>query len=176
MHIYVKESVFLELAKSRKYTAESVQGCIVQRIDDHLIVDRDHPAYPRAPKPRFVPPQPKAAQPPPVRQPPAPTHGPGTELKKLLKTWLRIEATPTCSCNARARKMDEEEAKEPGWCEAHLEEIVGWLREEATKRGLPFVDMAGRVLVRRAISNARKEAARAPQATTAEGSQAPEAG
>jgi hypothetical protein len=64
--------------------------------------------------------------------------------------------------------MDEEEAKSPGWCEAHLDEIVGWLREEATKRGLPFLDAAGRVLVRRAISNARKEAARATQAATAE--------
>jgi hypothetical protein len=91
--------------------------------------------------------------------PPAPTHGPGTELKKLLKR-VGITATPNCSCNARARKMDEEEAREPGWCEAHLDEIVGWLREEATKRGLPFLDAAGRVLVRRAISNARKAEAR----------------
>jgi hypothetical protein len=97
----------------------------------------------------------------------APTHGPGTELKKLLQK-VGITATPTCSCNARARRMDEEEAKSPGWCEAHLDEIVGWLREEATKRGLPFLDAAGRVLVRRAISNARKEAARATQAATAE--------
>jgi len=87
-----------------------------------------------------------------------PTSGPGTELKKLLKTWLRIESTPNCSCNARARRMDEEEAREPGWCEFHLEEIVGWLREEATKRGLPFLDMAGRVIVKRAIANARRNA------------------
>jgi hypothetical protein len=54
--------------------------------------------------------------------------------------------------------MDEEEAREPGWCEFHLEEIVGWLREEATKRGLPFLDMAGRVIVKRAIANARRNA------------------
>jgi hypothetical protein len=51
--------------------------------------------------------------------------------------------------------MDEEEARSPGWCEAHLDEIVGWLREEATKRKLPFIDAAGRMLVRRAIKNAR---------------------
>jgi hypothetical protein len=95
-------------------------------------------------------------------------HGPGTELKKLLKR-VGITATPNCSCNARARRMDEEEVREPGWCEAHLDEIVGWLREEATKRGLPFVDMAGRVLVKRAISNARKaEARRAKEAQPAE--------
>jgi hypothetical protein len=92
---------------------------------------------------------------------PQPEGGPGTELKKLLAGWpLYIKSTPTCSCNARARRMDEEEAREPGWCEAHLDEIVGWLREEATKRGLPFLDAAGRVLVKRAISNARKAEAR----------------
>jgi hypothetical protein len=106
--------------------------------------------------------------PPPQPQPPATTHGPGTELKKLLKR-VGITASPTCSCNARARKMDEEEAREPGWCEAHVDEIVGWLREEATKRGLPFVDMAGSVLVKRAISNARKaEARRAKEAAQGE--------
>jgi hypothetical protein len=83
------------------------------------------------------------------------THGPGTELKKLLKR-VGIVASPNCSCNARARKMDEEEARQPGWCVAHVDEIVGWLREEATKRKLPFLDLAGRVLVRRAIKNAKR--------------------
>jgi hypothetical protein len=89
-------------------------------------------------------------------------------LKKLL-SLVGITATPNCSCNARAAKMDQEGVE---WCEAHLDEIVGWLREEATKRGLPFLDAAGRVLVRRAISNARKEAARATQASNAQGSEA----
>ena len=79
-------------------------------------------------------------------------HGPGTELKKLLKK-VGITASPDCSCNARARLMDERGIE---WCEANLDEIVGWLREEATKRGLPFVDMAGRMLVKRAIKNARR--------------------
>jgi hypothetical protein len=101
----------------------------------------------------------------------SPTSGPGTELKKLLKK-VGITASPNCSCNARARRMDVEEARETGWCEAHLDEIVGWLREEAAKRGLPFLDVAGRVIVRRAISNARKEQARATQAATAEGREA----
>jgi hypothetical protein len=91
------------------------------------------------------------------------------ELKKLLKR-IGIVATPNCSCNARAKRMDTEEAREPGWCEAHLDEIVGWLREEAAKRKLPFLDLPARLLVRRAISNARREQARATQAATAEGS------
>jgi len=83
-------------------------------------------------------------------------YGPGTELKSLLKK-VGINASPNCSCNARARKMNEMEQKEPGWCEAHIDEIVGWLREEATKRKLPFIDAAGRLLVRRAIANARRK-------------------
>jgi hypothetical protein len=135
---------------------DEVRACIVSEDGDKITVDETHTAYPRVPKPQ------------PAPQPPAPTNGPGVELKKLLKL-IGMTATPNCSCNARARTMDANGCE---WCEAHLDEIVGWLREEATKRGLPFVDAAGRVLVRRAISNARKEAPRATQATTAEGSEA----
>ena len=92
---------------------------------------------------------------------PAALDGPGAQLKAVLRDWLGITATPTCSCNARARTMD---ANGCDWCEEHLDEIVGWLREEAGKRKLPFLDAAGRVLVRRAIRNARKEQARAQAA------------
>lgn len=54
--------------------------------------------------------------------------------------------------------MDEGEAGDPGWCERHIEEIVGWLREEANRRSLPFLDAVGRMLVRRAIKLARQNA------------------
>jgi len=89
-------------------------------------------------------------------QPPPPiaTTGPGAELKRLLKL-IDITASPNCSCNARAREMD---ARGVDWCEANIDTIVGWLREEAAKRKLPFVDMAGRLLVKRAIRNARRAA------------------
>ena len=83
--------------------------------------------------------------------------GPGTELKALLAK-VGITSTPNCKCNRRAAYMAA-----PGcdWCAANIDEIVGWLRESAAERGLPFLDVAGRVLIRRAISNARrKEAAR----------------
>ena len=121
-------------------------GCRERFIEDGKIVERD--CYSGGPP-----------------RPPAPAHGPGTELKKLLKL-VGITATPNCSCNARAKRMDQEGCD---WCAAHLDEIVGWLREEANKRKLPFLDAAGRVLVRRAISNARKELARAEKAANAEG-------
>lgn len=92
---------------------------------------------------------------PPQKSVPAPvvaTYGAGTELKKLLKT-VGITASPGCSCNKRAAIMDERGVE---WCEQNVDEIVGWLREEATKRKLPFVDFAGRTLVKLAIRRAKK--------------------
>jgi hypothetical protein len=52
--------------------------------------------------------------------------------------------------------MDRMEADQPGWCLDNIGTIVGWLREQAEARGLPFLDAAGRMLVRRAVRNARK--------------------
>jgi hypothetical protein len=79
--------------------------------------------------------------------------GPGTELKKLLSK-VGITASANCSCNARAAQMNAWGADES---EKRIDEIVGWLREEATKRKLPFIDAAGRLLVRRAIANAKRK-------------------
>lgn len=132
-----------KLATERGYTFDEVLPCVVERHGDGSItVDPNHPAYPRQPKPGFTPTTPE----------PSPTHGPGTELKKLLKK-VGITASPNCSCNARARTMDQWGCDK---CEEKVDEIVGWLSEEATKRRLPFVDLAGRMLVKRAIKNARR--------------------
>ena len=73
--------------KSRGYTLEEVMPCVVAQDGDQWTIDVDHPAYPRHPKPGFVPLQP-------VTPPPSPSHGPGTELSKLLKRF-GIEPTPT---------------------------------------------------------------------------------
>lgn len=76
----------------------------------------------------------------------------GTELKRLLAKF-GIEQSG-CHCTARQRTMD---LRGPDWCEQNIETIVGWLREEAQKRKLPFVDAAARVLVRLAIRRARNK-------------------
>jgi len=128
--------------RERGYTLAQVAACIVQRDGDQLLVDTSHEAYPRDYAPGFT---------------PKPSSGPGTELKKLLGR-IGITASPTCSCNARARQMD---ALGCEWCEQNTDTITGWLREEAAKRRLPFLDAVGKLLVRRAISNARKEERRA---------------
>jgi hypothetical protein len=88
-------------------------------------------------------------------EPPRPSAGGvGTELKKLLAGWpFRIVATANCSCNTRAAEMDRLGVE---WCEQNQATIVGWMGSEARKRGLPFLDAVGRLLVRRAIANARR--------------------
>lgn len=85
-----------------------------------------------------------------------PTSGPGTELSKLLKR-LGISPTPTCQCRAKQQQMDQwgcDECSRP----ERIDEVVAVMRAEATARGLPFLDLAGRLLVRRAIANARRNA------------------
>jgi len=95
-------------------------------------------------------PRPSAAQ----HSTPDTKHGPGTELKRLLAGFpFYIKTTPNCRCNARARQMDV-------WgiegCEERADLIVGWLKEEAERRNLLFIDAAGRLLLRKAIAAARK--------------------
>jgi hypothetical protein len=126
----------------RGYTLDEVMPCVVSKDGDEWTIDVDHPAYPRVSR------LPEPA--------PIPTSGPGTELSKLLKR-IGIEPTPTCACRAKAAQMDAwgcDEASKP----ERIDEVVKVMREEAEARGLPFLDVAGRLLVRRAIANARRNA------------------
>jgi hypothetical protein len=85
-----------------------------------------------------------------------PANRPGTELSKLLKRF-GIEPTPTCACRAKQQEMDRwgcDECSKP----ERIDEVVAVMRAEAEARGLPFIDLAGRMLVRRAIANARRNA------------------
>jgi len=120
----------------RGYTLSDVMPCVFAQDGDEWTIDVDHAAYPRLS--RLPEPQ----------HPPA--HGPGTELKKLL-ALIGITSAPDCACNAHAAEMDRMGGE---WCAANLDTIVGWLREQATARGLPFLDAAGKMLVKRAIRNA----------------------
>jgi len=126
----------------RGYTLEEVLPCVGSQNGDEWTIDVDHPAYPRASR---------------IPQPVVPpARGPGTELSKILKRF-GISPTPTCACRAKAQQMDQwgcDECNKP----ERIDEVVAVMREEATARGLPFLDVAGRMLVRRAISNARRNA------------------
>ena len=81
--------------------------------------------------------------------------GPGCQLKRLLEN-LGLTAAPGCKCEERAAVMD---VWGPDECETRVDEIAGWLNEEAVRRGLPFVDMAARLLIKRAIHFARNHLA-----------------
>lgn len=79
--------------------------------------------------------------------------GAGTQLKKLLAK-MGIKSTENCSCNARARTMNERGIE---WCEQNVNEIVGWLKEEAKTRHLPFMALPTKILVQRAIKMAKRQ-------------------
>lgn len=115
--------------RERGYSLEEVMPCVVAMNGDKWTIDTKHLAYPR---PR----------------------GPGTELKAILAS-LGLAASGDCKCESRVALMD---ARGCDWCAANEGQIVGWLRESAGERGLPFLDSAGRLLVRRAIANARRKA------------------
>ena len=77
---------------------------------------------------------------PPADQPGTPG-GPGTELSRILAR-LGMHETSGCPCRSRAILMDH-------WgvagCRERLPTIIGWLREEAQRRRLPFSRLASRV-------------------------------
>ena len=120
--------------------------CVVSQDGDQWTIDESHPAYPLVDR--------KHSQPPPAA--PSPAGGPGTELKGLLKL-IGITSSPNCSCNARAKQMDE---WGPDECERRMPEILAWLEQEATRRGLLFVRFAAEQAVKLAIRRARKNAVR----------------
>ena len=91
--------------------------------------------------------------------------GPGTQLKQLLAS-IGIVSTPSCSCNKMAKEMDE-------WgcdlCAQNITIIVAWMKAQAASRKLPFIDAIAKLMVRRAIHNARKEASKNAKKENAEG-------
>lgn len=85
-------------------------------------------------------------------------NGPGTVLSKMIKS-LGIVMSDSCSCRRHAIEMN---TKGNDWCEQNMDTVVGWLRDEAKRRGLPFVDMVGKLMVGRAIKKSRKLLANQP--------------
>lgn len=177
MLVTCHKTSLLARCQERGYKLVDVMPCVVKQDGDTWTIDTEHEKYPR-PRPsanaemraEAIKRQREAianqanATPPPTASPP-PTSGPGTELKKMLAK-IGIKASSTCSCTTRARIMDEKGVQ---WCRDNVDTIVSWLREEATKRGLPFVDMAGKLLVKRSISLAEKaEKKKAQEAAAAQ--------
>ena len=92
--------------------------------------------------------------PPQMSMPAAQSKGPGTELKKILARF-GITSTENCPCNAHAKQMNlwgDDECEKP----ERMEQIIGWLREQAEGRGLPFIRAAAAMLVRMSIRASRR--------------------
>ena len=122
--------------QERGYSLEEVMPCVVRQIDKDLwVIDETHPSYPHS------------------REPKPPECLAGSELKKLLGR-VGITASPDCSCNHRAATMDQMGCQ---WVRDNIDLVVDWLGEEAGKRGLPFMRMAGRALVNLAIRRAESK-------------------
>jgi hypothetical protein len=137
--------------RERGYTLDQARPCIVRQDGDRIMVDETHPAYPSR---RQGLPEPEISQSTAPMKPP----GPGSELKSMLQ-MLGIRASDHCSCNSRAKYMDDMGVD---WCRENIELICGWLKEEAERRSLPFSMLAAKILVRRAISAAEKAARTMP--------------
>ena len=135
--ITCKKSFLEARCQERGWSLEEVMPCVVSRRGDVWTIDENHPAYPSKPKAMLK-----------------VTGGPGTELKALLRL-VGITSSPNCRCNAHARQMD---AWGPDRCEQEMPTILGWLEEQARGRGLPFVRVAARQVVKMAIRRARKKA------------------
>ncbi len=80
-------------------------------------------------------------------------NGPGSELKHLIAKF-GLKPASNCKCAQHIREMDQKGVE---WCEANITTITEWLREEAQRAKLPFTEIGAKLLIRKAISNARKK-------------------
>jgi len=87
--------------------------------------------------------------------------GVGTELHSLL---LRIGfvITSSCKCLEHIKRMNKLGV---AWCRENTEEILGWIKSEASRRKVPFVRLAVLGLVKLAIYKASKAEEDLRQAT-----------
>jgi hypothetical protein len=79
-------------------------------------------------------------------------NGPGTILTGMIST-LGIKSTSNCSCRRHALEMND---KGPDWCEQNTDTILSWLKEESSKRNLPYIELVAKTMVQRAISKSRR--------------------
>jgi hypothetical protein len=86
-------------------------------------------------------------------------NGVGDCLHELLSCF-GFKVNAGCKCNSHMETMNK---WGPDTCSENIETIVSWLKAEAVRRKMPFFNTVGRMLVRRAIHNARKEASRAAE-------------
>lgn len=157
MNIYVThKNNLISRCKQRGYSIEEVMPCVIKQNDDMWSIDVDHPAYPSQMKENFDHPSYRIMEKIKNGEIEDTTdigEGVGTELKKLL-SFMNIRATPNCSCNKRAKTMNQNGIE---WCKNNRETICSWLEEEAKKRKLPFFKYGAKKIIQFAIRRAEKK-------------------
>ena len=133
---------FYERYNDRGYTLEEVEPCIVEKHDGMVLIDTIHESYPSVDRTAHF-----------YRPVEHTQEGAGSELKKLLSK-VGIKSSPNCNCNMYAAWMNH---MGTDWCTSNIDEIVSWLGQEAKKRGLPFVKMVAKQVVKMAINRAIKK-------------------
>jgi hypothetical protein len=140
--VVAHEFHFRERYNDRGYTLEEVEPCILSRDGDLLTIDTTHESYPSVDRTE------KYYKPVEMIQ-----DGAGSELKNLLR-MVGITSSPNCKCNLYAAHMNNMGTE---WCSDNIDEIVSWLKEEATKRKLPFSKALAKQVVKLAIRRAIKK-------------------
>lgn len=87
--------------------------------------------------------------------------GPGTELKRIL-SWFAKD-TPSCKCLDHARMMN---VWGPQGCRNNMTTILGWLKEEASNRNLPYNEMVVKPIILLAINRAESCSQKEPSSST----------
>lgn len=97
----------------------------------------------------------ESPQPMPAATSPVAGSGPGTNLKAFFLKWFGQKATPNCSCNAVAARMD---TMGPQWCRDNMDWILDQIRLNAERRKLPFIRAVVEPIVLLAIRKAERAA------------------
>jgi hypothetical protein len=80
-----------------------------------------------------------------------PMEGTGAELTKLL-SWFKFMDSDQCLCKQRAILMNSWGCAK---CAQEIPIILEWLRASAEQLGIIYFDIAARIIVQKAIANAR---------------------
>jgi hypothetical protein len=119
----------------RGYLLSDVMPCVIKQDGDIWTIDETHEKYPHQRDDKIY-----------------LGTGVGTELKKIL-SLIGITTTPDCSCNAKAKIMNEKGIE---WCKNNIDVIANWLKEEAVKRNMPFYSFIAKKLIKIAIGRAER--------------------
>ena len=104
-------------------------------------------------KPKPPPPDPASSS---VESTVPAARGPGDYLHNAILRWVGESPTEDCQCRSRIAQMN---AWGPQGCREHLDEIVGWLLDEAQRRGWRTAKLPGaRWAVKRLVLGAIRQA------------------